>query len=114
MARRKEEMFALKDMLSPDLALRDTADRLFDTVEDSPDKKIVMDFSKVRSVTRSFAHQYSIRKKASSKSIVEKAVPVNIRKMFMAIRRPARRSKLVMLNRAKFKPLKVDLRTYLF
>ena len=107
-------MFALKDMLSPDLALRDTADRLFDTVEDSPDKKIVMDFSKVRSVTRSFAHQYSIRKKASSKSIVEKAVPVNIRKMFMAIRRPARRSKLVMLNRAKFKPLKVDLRTYLF
>jgi len=109
-----EKRFALKEMLSPDLALRDTADQLFDTTEESPAKRIVMDFSKVRSVTRSFAHQYSLRKKASSKAIVEKAMPVNIRRMFSAVRRTPRKSRIVMLNRAKFKPLKVDLRTYLF
>ncbi len=114
MAWRREETFALKEMLTADLALRDTADRLFDAIEKAPSDKVSIDLAGVRSMTRSFAHQYLIRRTESKKTIAEKNMVANVRNMLSAVKRTPRKSKFVMLNRAKAKPLKVDLRAYLF
>jgi hypothetical protein len=114
MKRVTEKTVVLKETLSPDLALRDTADSLFDMIEASSADKIMTDFSGIRSITRSFAHQYSIRKKASPKSIVETCVPANVRKMLNAVRHTQKKNRLAILNRVKARPLKVDLRAYLF
>lgn len=114
MSRSKETAFSLKEMLAPDLALRDTADRLFNAIDVSSSEAVKVDFMGVRSITRSFAHQYLARKKASSKAVLEKNMSESIRRMFLAVKRTPTKSKLVMLNRVKARPLKVDLRAYLF
>lgn len=109
-----EKRFALIGMFSPNLALRDTADNLFDIIDKSKSEKVAVDFSKIRSITRSFAHQYLVRKNASRKVILEKNVPVDIEKMFSVVRHNQQKSRLVMLNKMKATPLKVDLSMYLF
>ena len=71
----------IKDKLSVDLALRDAADLFFDELERMK-MDVEVDFSDVRSISRSFAHQYLIRKNQSDKNITELNMPDNIVKMF--------------------------------
>jgi len=77
-------IFIISEILSPDLALRESAARLFDQFEDSKDSEIVVDFKGVKSITRSFAHEYCRRKRGYAKRISETHVPVNVRKMMTA------------------------------
>jgi hypothetical protein len=70
------------DMLSTDLALRDTATRLILYADGLANPQVILDFSNVRSVTRSFAHEYCIRKREARKRIREENVPENVAKMF--------------------------------
>ena len=45
------------------LALRSNADLLFDSIEKSKQKQVIVDFSNIEFMSRSFAQQYLMRKK---------------------------------------------------
>ena len=83
----------LSRIFSNSLALRDNADHLFDRVESSQKKEIVLDFHNVNSMSRSFAHQYLLRKAKTRKKIVEIGKKEEFDLMFKRARRkrePAR------------------------
>jgi len=65
--------------------LRGVADSFFDELERIKEDSIVVDFEGVRSISRSFAHQYVLRKRTSTKKIVEANVPENVSKMLRII-----------------------------
>lgn len=69
------------------LALRSNADFLFDSIDKSKEKKIILDFSEIQFMSRSFAQQYFLRKKQSSKKVTEINVPKNIAKMFDLVKK---------------------------
>jgi hypothetical protein len=71
--------------LSKDLALRDSANNLFTKLNKTKNKEIIIDFKNVKSITRSFAHQYQENKTLSKKKIYEENVPTNVSKMFKII-----------------------------
>ncbi len=73
------------EVLSENLFLRDTANMLFDMVEKTDEEEVVLDFEGVRSISRSFAHQYVLRRQASSKTIKEENVPEDVLKMFRIV-----------------------------
>lgn len=66
---------------SEQLYSRDSADSLFQTIEKNTDARIIVDFSKVETISRSFAQQYLLRKNASNKLVTETNVPEYVRKM---------------------------------
>src|SRR4030067_2714823 len=83
------------DMLSANLALRETAARLLLYIEGLPDSEVVLDFSEVRTISRSFAHEYCVRKRDLHRRISEANVPPDVAKMFAGVkeartRRPSR------------------------
>ena len=69
------------------LSLRYNANLLFDSIDKSKEQEIVLDFSKITFMSRSFAQQYLMRKKQSPKQIVEKNVPEVVAKMFMVVKK---------------------------
>jgi len=71
----------LADAIYEDLALRDSAIRLFEDIEDSPETEVVIDFSGIRSMSRSFADEYLTRRLRTAKTIREENVPANIQQM---------------------------------
>ncbi|MBE0518910.1 MAG: DUF4325 domain-containing protein [Thermoplasmata archaeon] len=84
----------LVDILSPNLLLRCNARELFFSFERFSDEEIIVDFSGIRTITRSFAHEYSQRKNRSSRTIVERSLPENIRKMLLVVRSTSKRNAL--------------------
>lgn len=76
---------AIAEALSPNLALRDSASAFLDSVEAEDCTEIVIDFTRVDSITRSFAHEYLSRSRSSSKRITEKNLPDCVQKMFIAV-----------------------------
>jgi hypothetical protein len=81
-------VISIRKALSPDLAFRLAADRLFDYLEALDVKEITIDFTGIESISRSFAHQYTIRKENSSKIIEEMNVPSHIERMFQIVKHP--------------------------
>lgn len=67
--------------MSEDLALRHAAARLFERVDGMSASKVIMDFEGVKTITRSFAHEYLQRKKASKKHVEEMNVPPDVQRM---------------------------------
>ena len=84
----------IKEAISPDLALRSRADAFFDNIEQS-ESEVVVDFSGVRSISRSFAQQYLTRKRASRKQIRELHIPAAIAKMFEVVESAAKKTRVV-------------------
>ena len=84
----------ISKIISPDLALRMVADSFFDKLEIFPEKNLIIDFSGVKSITRSFADEYDIRKMQSQKEIVEVNMPTKIRKMFDIVKKRHTKSTL--------------------
>lgn len=82
----------IKEQISVDLALRDSVDIFFDYLDSIPQKEIVVDFNSVKSISRSFAHEYITRKNHSKKSITETNVPDNVKKMFYVVEQPAEKT----------------------
>lgn|SRR3989338_2362539 len=76
-----ERKVLVSELIAPDLALRSSAERLFDLVESSEFGEVVLDFKHVRSVTRSFAHEYLKRKKESAVKVVEANVSREVKAM---------------------------------
>ena len=89
MSKGKILRISLKRAIAPYLALRASADRLFDRIESSPNKEAVIDFSGIETITRSFAHQYALRKQSSQKNISEARIPSSIKSVMVLSAKPA-------------------------
>ncbi len=46
---------------------------------------VIIDFEGVKTITRSFAHEYLQRKKASKKPVEERNVPSNVQRMMETV-----------------------------
>jgi 6-pyruvoyl-tetrahydropterin synthase len=77
----------IAEHVSPDLAFRHSADSLFEYINSLEESTIVIDFSRVKSITRSFAHQYLANKKNSKKHIVEENMSRDVKRMFELVER---------------------------
>lgn len=82
---RQSAKFPLASLIFEDLTLRDSAVRLFEAIERSPEDCIVIDFEDVRSMSRSFADEYFVRRSSSTKAITEVNVPENVRRMIETV-----------------------------
>ncbi len=94
----------IAEKISADLALRNVADDFFD-LESLPSNNLTVDFAGVRSISRSFAHQYTTRKNTSSKLINEINMPDNVVKMLEIVRNSSYKSKY--LNLDSIRPMTV-------
>ncbi|MBI2184597.1 MAG: DUF4325 domain-containing protein [Thaumarchaeota archaeon] len=83
----------MADAIAPNLMLRGVADAFLDRLEKTDSKVIVLDFDGVQSISRSFAHQYTVRKKKTSKEIKETNLPENVSKMLEIVERSLPSSK---------------------
>jgi hypothetical protein len=67
--------------LSENLAFRQNADRIFDELCPPSYDEITLDFGNVATMSRSFAHQYLLRKSKSEKRFHEVGMSDNVKKM---------------------------------
>lgn len=81
----EQNKIKLVNQISKNLIFRDTADKLFDDINDINEPEIIIDFNKIKSITRSFAHQYLINKRKSKKNIIVINISPNIKNMFELI-----------------------------
>lgn len=91
----EKNIIAIKDFVSSNLALRDSADRFFDYIELNRQKKIIIDFKNVVSISRSFAQEYLRRKDIANKIILEKNIPENIEKMFDLVKNSTSKPRII-------------------
>ncbi len=96
----------VKKTVFTDLALRSSADAFFNHLEILKDKELVLDFKGVKSISRSFAHQYLLRKKTSRKNISEVNVPKTVKLMFKAVENPMKKPHLVDFHAFKVIPIR--------
>ena len=89
-------LIEIREKISIDLALRHTADLFFNQLEYLPDSEISVSFTDVRSISRSFAHQYMLRKKLSNKRIRELNLPAYVQKMFKLVEETGHQRKEVL------------------
>jgi len=89
------KVVSIKQAISADLSLRSRADAFFDSIEELDVRDIVIDFSEVRSISRSFAHQYLEKKRLSKKAIRESHMPAHVAKMFDVVQNPSSRKDLL-------------------
>lgn len=75
----------VKKFLSENLALRDLAKDFFKEVELMPTKEIVLDFKGIKSISRSFAHEYIKQKEKSKKVFNEVNMPENVQRMISIV-----------------------------
>tara|TARA_Y100000310_G_C20637828_1_gene792173 strand:+ start:1479 stop:1790 length:312 start_codon:yes stop_codon:yes gene_type:complete len=75
----------VREKVAEDLALRDSAREFFDVIESLSTSEVVLDFKDIRSISRSFAHEYNTLKKMSDKKIKEINVPQDVKKMFAVV-----------------------------
>jgi hypothetical protein len=91
----------VKEQISVDLALRHSAAAFLDYLESVPQKEVIVDFSGINSISRSFAHEYLTRKNNSKKNITEINVPENVKKMFYVIEQPTEKSLVFDLRKVR-------------
>jgi len=94
--KRESKAIRMADAIAPNLMLRGIADAFFDRLERARVEHFVLDFADIESISRSFAHQYMTRKKASNKRIKEVNVPENIRRMLELVGQVADRPRLLL------------------
>ncbi len=82
----------LNERIADNLATRRAADELFDFVEASPNKTIILNFKSIVFVSRSFAHEYILKKGEASKKVIEKNMSTPVRKMFKMVNSEKRAS----------------------
>ena len=89
------KVISIKEEVASDLALRNTAQSLFDKVSKIEETNIEIDFSNINSISRSFAHEYIIQRQKSSKQVSESNVPENVEKMFQIVKNSSTKAKLL-------------------
>lgn len=73
-------------VLSENLALRETATRFVTYIEGLPNPEVILDFSHVKTISRSFAHEYCTRKREIRKRVSEVNVSPDVAKMFAVVK----------------------------
>jgi hypothetical protein len=68
-------------IIAKNLTLRESASRLFDILESYREQRLIIDFSRIEFMSRSFADEYLERKEKTSKAIEEKNLPKNVKQM---------------------------------
>jgi len=71
----------MKDAVSHNLALRHSADRLFDCISSLKNTNVVIDFHGVHTASRSFMHQFLRRLRSDNHNIDCVNMPENVKKM---------------------------------
>jgi len=84
---------SIAKVVSDHLILRDSAAAFFDDVEQIQGEAVVVDFDGVIWMSRAFAHEYLTRKRASKKTIDERNVPEDVRKMMAVVANPTPKKK---------------------
>lgn len=102
MSHNEKVLIRIKDMVSSDLALRDSANDFFNSIESRKEHEITVDFSDIRSISRSFAHQYIIRQQKSEKKISNINIPDNVNKMFDVIKSQEKKTDFLKRESIKF------------
>ena len=95
----------LSKKIGNDLFLREAANQLFDFVEKHESISVTLDFSSVRTMSRSFAHQYLTRKIKKTKKIVEVNKSQNVNQMFEYVTRSAVRPTVIQTNKMEIEAL---------
>lgn len=81
----KQNKIQLAKFISKNLLLRNSADELFNYINDFKATRIIIDFNKIQSVTRAFTHQYLLNKKKSKKNIIDVNTSPHVKNMFELI-----------------------------
>jgi hypothetical protein len=97
---KNEKVVCLAEYISQNLAFRDSADDLFNYINSLKKSSIVLDFSEIKSMSSSFAHQYVTNKKVTKKDITETNKSLNVIKMLELVER--RNSKSREMNNEPF------------
>lgn len=85
----------LKDMASENLSLRNMAVNVFNAREFQGNGKVLVDFTGIVSISRSFAHEYLVNKEKQSCEVVDVNVPPNIGRMFEVVKNSQEKPELV-------------------
>jgi len=88
----------ISSMLSPDLIIRDAAIDLFEEFEKMANTDKEVDFRGVKSITRSFAHEYWVQKQRTKKNICETNVPTSILNMLNLVKIPREKERFPELS----------------
>lgn len=72
--------------LPENLALRESAARFVTYIESLPNPEVILDFCHVKTISRSFAHEYCTRKRDIHKRVREVNVSPDVAKMFAVVR----------------------------
>ena len=75
----------ISEQVAPNLVTRGAADKLFKNVNKLTQKRVTIDFKHVVFMSRSFAHEYYIRKNLSNKEIIETNISKEVLKMFEVV-----------------------------
>jgi hypothetical protein len=75
--------------VGPLLMLRSTVKTLFDKLESVEQDRVILDFSNVEFMSRSFADEYLTAKKLMSKRIAEQHLPLEVRRMLEIVGNPS-------------------------
>ncbi len=81
-SKNKQNKIQLTKFISRNLFLRNSANELFDWINNSKTSKVVIDFRKIQSITRAFANQYLLNKEKSKKNISDKNISPHVKNMF--------------------------------
>jgi uncharacterized protein YaiL (DUF2058 family) len=83
----KQNKIQLAKVISKNLIFRNSADELFNYINNFKVSEIIIDFHKIQSITRSFAHQYLINKQRSEKNIIDVNISPHVKNMFELVGR---------------------------
>ncbi|WP_458406027.1 hypothetical protein [Methanobrevibacter sp.] len=76
----------ISEKIHPNLGMNQAAEELFDEINKENCEEILIDFSNVIFMSRSFTQEYLFQKLTSNKKIIELNVPKDIQKMFDVVK----------------------------
>ena len=83
------ETIRMEDVIAHNLALRHSADRLFDCIDSLKNTNVVIDFQGVHTASRSFMHQFLRRLERSNKHNIDCVnMSENVKKMRDVVKSP--------------------------
>ena len=80
-----EKTIMISEELYPNLGMNSVAADLFNEINQSEFQKIIIDFTNVVFMSRSFTQEYLFQKLKTTKEIVEINVPEDVEKMFEVV-----------------------------
>ncbi|OYT28656.1 hypothetical protein B6U98_04325 [Thermoplasmatales archaeon ex4572_165] len=96
-----EKKIHVKDILSEYLVFRDSVSDLFHQINKANKNQVVLDFSQVKSISRSFAQEYLQQRKQQSITMTEINMGSQVKKMFHSVKTAHKRSTMLSFDDTK-------------